>query len=269
MLDVSYGQATDAGKVRPHNEDSLGAFVPRSRQEARAKGWMFVVADGVGGRDLGEVASAKAVEILTAGFADAPEQSSLGTLLMRLIQHANSAIHDDGLNTLRRGRHMASTVVCCALRYDQAVIGHVGDSRCYQIRDGAANLLTADHTVASERHRVGLMNSVQAEQSETRHVLTRSLGPDLFVKAETSTVSVKVGDVFVLCTDGLHGAIEREDLVRIASQHKSPGQIAQELVECAVEVDGLDNATAQVIQVNSTEPIGMYRGRQYLLRQHR
>ena len=266
MLDVAYGQATDPGKVRPHNEDSVGAFIPRSRQEARSKGWMFAVADGVGGRDLGEVASAKAIEIITSGFAEAPEESSLGTLLMRLIQHANSAIHDDGLSSQRRGRHMASTVVCCALRYDQAVIAHVGDSRCYQIRDRTAYLLTGDHTVASERRRIGLMNTIQAEQSESRHVLTRSLGPELFVKTETSTVGVRPGDVLVLCTDGLHGALEQEDLIRIASQRKPPEQVAQELVQCAIEADGLDNATAQVIQVNSTEPVGMYRGRQYLVR---
>ena len=265
MLDVVYGQATDAGRVRPHNEDSAAAFIPRSRQEARAKGWMFVVADGVGGRDLGEVASAKAVAVIASGFAEAPEQTSLGTLLIRLIQHANAAIHDDGLSTERRGHHMASTVVCCALRHDQAVIAHVGDSRCYQIRDRTATLLTGDHTVASDRRRAGFMTSLQAEQSEARHVLTRSLGPELFVKAETSSVWIRPGDVFVLCTDGLHGAIEQEDLVRIASQAKPPDEIARELVACAVEADGLDNATAQVVQVNSTEPMAMYRGRRYAL----
>ena len=73
MLDVVFGQASDAGRVRPHNEDSATAFVPRSRQEARSRGWMFAVADGVGGLDLGEVASAKAVEVMTKGFAQAPE----------------------------------------------------------------------------------------------------------------------------------------------------------------------------------------------------
>lgn len=266
MLDIVYAQATDTGRVRPHNEDSAAAFIPRSRQEARAKGWMFAVADGVGGRDLGEVASAKAVEVIVSGFSEAPEQTSLEPLLMRLIQHANAAIHDDGLSTQRRGRHMATTVVCCAFRHDQAVIAHVGDSRCYQIRDRTAYLLTGDHTVASDRRRAGFMSSLQAEQSEGRHVLTRSLGPELFVKPETSSVWIKPGDIFVLCTDGLHGALEQEDLVRVTSQSKAADEIARELVASAVEADGLDNATAQIIRIVSTDPVAMYRGRRYAIR---
>jgi len=266
MLDLVFGQATDAGKVRPHNEDAAGVFAPRSRQEARSKGWMFAVADGVGGRDLGEVASAKAVQVVTSGFADAPEATSLSSLLIRLIQHANAAIHDEGLSVTRRGRHMASTLVCCAFRHDQAVIAYVGDSRCYQVRDGKVQLLTRDHTIASEQRRLGLMTALQAQQSEARHVLTRSLGPELFVTVDTSTVWVRPRDVFVLCTDGLHGAMEQEDIARIGSQSKAPDEIADELVRYAVEADGLDNATAQVIQIRATEAMGTYRGRQFALR---
>jgi serine/threonine protein phosphatase PrpC len=265
MLDVVFGQASDAGRVRPHNEDSAVAFVPRSRQESRSRGWMFAVADGVGGRDLGEVASAKAVEIMAEGFAQCPEGTSLASLLPRLIQHANAAVHDEGLQTDRRGRHMATTVVSCALRHDQAFVAHVGDSRCYQVRDGNVNLLTRDHTWVSEQRKLGLITAAEADQSEKRHVLTRSLGPELFVTVETGTVSLKPGDVLILCTDGLYGAMYTEDIARIASQNKDPESIARELVAYAVEVDGSDNATAQVIQVRSTEPMGMYRGRLYAL----
>ena|ERR1035437_6761983 len=265
MLDVLYGQATDAGRVRPHNEDAAVAFIPRSRQESRSRGWMFAVADGVGGRDLGEVASAKAVEIMAEGFAQSGEGMSLASLLPRLIQHANAAVHDEGLSPERRGRHMATTVVSCALRHDQAIVAHVGDSRCYQVRDGNANLLTRDHTWVTEQRKLGLITATEAEQSESRHVLTRSLGPELFVTVETSSVSLKPGDVLVLCTDGLYGAMYPEDIARIGSQTKDAERIARELVSYAVEVDGSDNATAQVIQVRSTEPMGMYRGRLYAL----
>ena len=265
MLDVLYGQATDAGRVRPHNEDAAVAFIPRSRQESRSRGWMFAIADGVGGRDLGEVASAKAVEIMAEGFAQSGEGMSLASLLPRLIQHANAAVHDEGLSPERRGRHMATTVVSCALRHDQAIVAHVGDSRCYQVRDGNANLLTRDHTWVTEQRKLGLITATEAEQSESRHVLTRSLGPELFVTVETSSVSLKPGDVLVLCTDGLYGAMYPEDIARIGSQTKDAERIARELVSYAVEVDGSDNATAQVIQVRSTEPMGMYRGRLYAL----
>jgi serine/threonine protein phosphatase PrpC len=265
MLDVVFGQASDAGRVRPHNEDALTAFVPRSRQESRSRGWMFVVADGVGGRDLGEVASAKAVKVIAEGFAQSPEGASLASLLPRLIQHANSSVHDEGLSADRRGRHMATTVVTCALRHDQALIANVGDSRCYQVRDGRATQLTRDHTWVSEQRKLGLISAAEAEQSEKRHILTRSLGPELFVTVDTTTASLKPGDVLVLCTDGLYGAMYAEDIARFASQNKDPDRIAQELVSYAVEVDGSDNATAQVIQVRSIEAMGMYRGRLYPL----
>src|ERR1017187_5239424 len=135
MLDVVFGQASDAGRVRPHNEDAAEAVAPRSRQESRSRGWLFAVADGVGGLDLGEVASAKAIEVLTEGFSKSSEGASLASLLPTLIQQANAAVHDEGLHSERRGRHMANTVVTCALRHEQAVISHVGDSRCYQVRD--------------------------------------------------------------------------------------------------------------------------------------
>ncbi len=170
-----------------------------------------------------------------------------------------------GLHPERRGRHMATTVVACALRQDQAVIVHVGDSRCYQVRDGKALQLTRDHTWVAEQRKLGLITAGEAERSESRHVLTRSLGPELFVTPDTSTVSLKPDDVLVLCTDGLYGGLYPEDIARFASQNKDADTIARELVKYAVEVDGSDNTTAMVIQVRSIEPMGMYRGRLYPL----
>ncbi|HEV2618538.1 MAG TPA: protein phosphatase 2C domain-containing protein, partial [Acidobacteriaceae bacterium] len=163
MLDVVFAQATDVGRVRPHNEDAAGAVAPRSRQESRSRGWLFAVADGVGGMDLGEVASAKAIEIITRGFAQSSEGASLANLLPSLIQQANSAVHDEGLHSERRGRHMATTIVTCALRHDQAVISHVGDSRCYQVRDGKTLQLTHDHTWVTEQRKLGLITAAEAE----------------------------------------------------------------------------------------------------------
>lgn len=265
MLDVVFGQASDPGKIRGNNEDSMGAFVPRSRQKARSHGWMFVVADGVGGTEFGEVASALAVKVMTEGFAQAQERAAHASLLPRLIQHANAAIHDERLQPGRRGRRMATTVVSCALRYDEAWIAHVGDSRCYQVRDGRATALTQDHTLVVEQRKLGLISAADAEQSENRHVLTRSLGPELFVTVETRKVSLQAGDYLVLCTDGLYGGLYHEDIARITSQKKDIEAVSQELVNYAVEVDGSDNATAQVINVRSIEQMAMYRGRLYPL----
>lgn len=265
MLEVVFGQASNPGKIRGNNEDSMGAFVPRSRQESRSRGWMFAIADGVGGMDLGEVASTMAVNVMAAGFAQAPERASLPSLMARLIQDANSTIHDEGLQPDRRGKRMATTVVSCALRYDEACIAHVGDSRCYLVREGKATALTQDHTAVGEQRKLGLISAANAEQSESRHILTRSLGPELFVAVETRKVSLQAGDLLVLCTDGLYGGIYPADIARIASQKKDIETIADELVRYAVDVDGSDNATGQVIHVRSIEGMAMYRGRLYPL----
>jgi PPM family protein phosphatase len=263
MLDVIFGQASDPGKLRHNNEDAMGAFVPRSRQEAQSLGWMFVVADGVGGMDLGEVASAKAVSVIVDGFAQAQSGTSLASLLPRLIQHANAAVHDELLQPQYRGKRMATTVASCALRHDQAIVSHVGDSRCYHVHDGHAVAVTRDHTVVNEQRKLGLVSAAEAAGSEARHVLTRCLGPELFVTADTTTLPLRAGDLLVLCSDGLHDGLYDEDIARIVSQKKDVQEIAEELVRYAVEVDGSDNTTAQVISIRSVEMMAMYRGRPY------
>ena len=94
MLDLQFGQASDFGKVRTNNEDTMGSFIPASRHQARTHGYLFAVADGVGGMDLGEVASATAISILTEEFPKAQAGSMLISLLPRLVQRANTAVHD-------------------------------------------------------------------------------------------------------------------------------------------------------------------------------
>jgi len=142
MLEVQFGQASDFGKVRTNNEDAMGSFIPASRKQARTHGYLFAVADGVGGMDLGEIASATAVSVVAKEFAKAQAGAMLTSLLPRLIQQANAAVHDCTLAPEYRGKRMATTLVACALRYDQAVVSHVGDSRCYLIRGGTARQIT-------------------------------------------------------------------------------------------------------------------------------
>jgi PPM family protein phosphatase len=265
MLDVQFGEASDFGKVRTNNEDAMGSFIPATRSQARSHGFLFVVADGVGGLDLGEVASATAVSVLTDEFARAPAGSMLISLLPRLIQQANSAVHDRALDPQYRGKRMATTLVACALRYDQAIISHVGDSRCYLVRNGQARQVTQDHTLVNEQRKLGLLSAGDIPSSDSRHVLIRSIGPEMFVSPDTTALSLQPSDVLVLCTDGLHDEMSEEEIAAIASQKKDPPQIARELVARAVEIDGGDNTTAQVIRVRSVEQVGMYRGRPYRL----
>lgn len=265
MLDVQFGQASDPGKIRTNNEDSMGSFIPASRQQARTHGYLFAVADGVGGMDLGEVASSTAVSVLTEEFGKAQAGSMLISLLPRLISFANAAVHDRTLAPEFRGKKMATTMVACALRHDQAIVSHVGDSRCYLVRNGQARQITQDHTWVNEQRKLGLISAGDIAQSESRHVLIRSLGPEMFVAADTTALTLHPGDVLVLCTDGLHDEMAAATIAQIASQQKNIDEIARELVAKAVEIDGNDNTTAQVIRVRSVEQVGMYRGRPYRL----
>lgn len=266
MLDIQFGQASDPGKVRTNNEDCMGAFIPSSRHEARSLGYLFAVADGVGGMDLGEVASATAIKVLTEEFAQAQAGTLLPGLVPRLVQHANAAVHDCRLEPQYRGQTMATTLVTCALRYDQAVVSHVGDSRCYLVRKGQARQITDDHTMVNQQRKLGLISAQDMAESDSRHVLIKSLGPEMFVSPDTTTISIQPGDTLVLCTDGLHDELPDRELASIVSQPgKDLNTIASELVARAVENDGNDNTTAQVIRVRSVEQVGMYRGRPYRL----
>ena len=265
MLDVQFGQASDFGKVRTNNEDAMGSFVPASRAQTRSHGFLFVVADGVGGMDLGEVASSTAVSVLADEFAKAPSGSMLINLLPRLIERANTAVHDCRLDPKYRGQQMATTIVACALRYDQAVVSHVGDSRCYLVRKGQARQITQDHTLVNEQRKMGLISADEIAASDSRHVLIRSVGPEMFVSPDTTAVTLQAGDVLVLSTDGLHDEMKEQEIAAIVSQKKDAALIAKELVARAVEIDGGDNTTAQVIRVRAVEQVGMYRGRPYRL----
>lgn len=265
MLDVVFGQASDPGKVRTNNEDALGSFIPVSRSQVRSHGYLFVVADGVGGMDLGEVASSTAVHVVTEAFAKAQPDAMLISLLPRLMHAANAAVHDRTLTQEFRGKKMATTLVVCALRHDQAVVSHVGDSRCYLVRNGLARQITQDHTWVNEQRKLGLISQEEIAESESRHVLIRSLGSEMFVSPDTTAVTVLPGDVLVLCSDGVHDELKPDEMAAIVSQQKDMNEIARELVARAVEIDGHDNTTAQVIRVRAIEQVGMYRGRPYRL----
>jgi len=266
MLELEFAQLSDPGPVRGHNEDFFGHVAPDSPDQARSRGWLFALADGVGGQDLGEVASRTAIETMLAGFRSAAPGEPLSSVLQRLAQAANTRVYETGREAGPGGDRMATTLVACALRFDRAVVAHVGDSRCYLIRRGHASALTRDHTVVNDQVRIGVMSAQEAARAETRHVLSRSLGNDLFVNVDTSEHQVLPEDVLVLCSDGLHGAVSETEIAGVAASSADLQAAARRLVELANEQDGSDNVTVQLIRIQSVERIGMYRGRPYKLR---
>jgi PPM family protein phosphatase len=265
-MDVEFTELSDLGRVRPGNEDYLGHVVPESAQRVRSHGWLFVLADGVGGHDRGEVASRTAVESVVGGFREAAAGEAHGALLGRLVQRANKNVVDAGHDPGGPSPGMATTLVACALRYDRACVAHVGDSRCYLFRKGQAALLTRDHTVAQEHVKLGLLSASEVADAATRHVLSRSLGSDLIVAVEISEHQLFVDDVLLLCSDGLHGAVTASEMAAVAGRGGDLKAAAQRLVDIANQRDGSDNISIQIIRVRSVERVGMYRGRPYLLR---
>ena len=261
-MDVEFAQISDVGRVRTGNEDYLGSVQPGTPERVRSHGWLFAVADGVGGHDRGEVASHTAIETIVEGFRGATAGESHSALLTRLIQSANARVIDAG-HVARV--HMATTIVACALRFDRATVAHAGDSRCYLIRRGQATQLTRDHTLAGDQVRLGVLSAEEAESAETKHVLSRSLGGELIVKPDVAEHQVMAGDVLVLCSDGLHGAVRAGEIAMIVGAAEALDAAAQKLVEVANARDGSDNISAQIIRIRNVERVGMYRGRPYRL----
>jgi protein phosphatase len=266
MLDVEFAQLSDCGRVRDHNEDYLGHVLPATPEKARTNGWLFALADGVGGQELGEVASRAAVECLLAGFRAATGGEGLGTLLPRLVQAANAHVFETGMAARPSGTSMATTLVACALRWDRVVVAHVGDSRCYLVRHGRAELLTRDHTLANEQVRLGVLSARQAAGAESRHMLSRSVGSEMFVNSETAEHLLLPGDILLQCSDGFHGSVEPSEIATLVAHTKDLNESARKLVDVANERDGSDNISVQLIRVLNVERVGMYRGRPYKLR---
>jgi protein phosphatase len=279
MLDLEFAELSDPGLSRDHNEDFIGHVLPSSPAQVQSQGWLFALADGVGGQERGEVASRTAVETMMAGFRRIPKGVMHVSLLPRLVQEANQAVFDKGSSApgtldkvkdpggavVPRGTRMATTIVACALRFDSAVISNAGDSRCYLFRGKNLSQLTRDHTMVDEQVRLGILTKAQAAVGANRHLLTRSLGNEMFVAADTITVNVMPEDVLLLCSDGLHGYVSDTVILRILNTNTALNQAATALVGAANAAGGHDNVSVQLIRIRSVERMGLYRGRPYRL----
>jgi PPM family protein phosphatase len=184
--------------------------------------------------------------------------------LTRLIRTANQRVYEGSGQGSRSGA-MGTTIVVCALRFDRAVIAHVGDSRCYLIRRGRISALTRDHTVGGEQLRMGILTSRQAKATSTSNLLSRCLGTELFVNVDTSDHLLTPGDVLLLCSDGLHRSVSASDIGAAVGPKVDLKAAAADLVSLANARDGGDNVSVQLIRIRSVESVGMYRGRLYKL----
>ena len=253
VLRVVAAGRTDVGLLREHNEDSFALLEGHG---------LYLVADGMGGHRAGEVASRLATTAVTAFFdsttrEDAtwpfhydPSLSIEENRLVTSIKVANRSIYEEG-SRADAHRGMGTTIVglLVAEPLGRVFVGHVGDSRCYRIRDGAIAQLTQDHSLLNEYLRT--MPDLPAAQRDElpRNVITRALGMNDIVLVDLLADEARAGDTFVLCSDGLSGMITDEEIFATVRAHGEPDVACRALIALANDHGGEDNITAVVIHV--------------------
>ncbi|HEY58283.1 MAG TPA: SpoIIE family protein phosphatase [Anaerolineae bacterium] len=236
---------SDTGRKRENNEDAVGGHAPRNAREARQSGWLYVVADGLGGHQFGERASQHAVKTLLEGYCASPDESP-PERLRRLIQQANAEIYQEARRTLEDNQSMATTIVAAAIHQGTLYLAHVGDSRAYLIRGERIYRLTRDHSVVEEMVRSGAMTPEEARTSKLRNRLTRSVGTRPKVEVELSKpIPLQPGDLTLLCSDGLTQYADDEDI--LAAAYGEPRDIVERLIDFANARGGSDNVTVAAI----------------------
>jgi serine/threonine protein phosphatase PrpC len=253
-LELEAGGLTDAGPHRTNNEDSIGCFVPADPLALQRKGYLYVVADGLGGHNAGEVASSSAVARLGEEYYSPSNHTRIEPALRQAVQAANLRIHE----LVHRNpdyRSMETTLSAVAIAGTQAYIAHVGDSRIYHWRAGRLSQLTADHSEAAELVRMRILKPERVRDHPGRNTLTRTLGSRLIPRPDYLRQPVAAGDQFVLCTDGLWSEVEEPEIVEILSAHP-PEQACRELIGRALERDCQDNVSVQVVRVLEVEESG-------------
>lgn len=236
MLRVSdHFERTDTGRQRRVNEDAFHARAP-----------LFVVADGMGGAQAGEVASGTAVEIISSGIA--PEGGTVAQRLTDAVRQANSRIHELSVSDDDRAG-MGTTLTAAWVGEKDVTLVHVGDSRCYRWRDGQLERLTDDHSLVEEMVRQGRLTPEEAAVHPQRSIITRALGPEDHVEPDTITVPARGDDLFLLCSDGLTSMIGEGEIAEVLASTDDIEAAGRALVDRANEAGGRDNITVVLFRL--------------------
>jgi protein phosphatase len=235
LLRISeHWEGTDLGRQRQGNEDNLFVRVP-----------LFVVADGMGGAQAGEVASEMAVQSFGSGLpAGDPAQG-----LVRVVEEANRAIHDRSRSDAKTAG-MGTTVTAAYVGEADVTIAHVGDSRAYVLRDGDLIRLTKDHSLVGELVARGKLTEEQAEMHPQRSVITRALGSEPDVEVDVHVYQARAGDLFMLNSDGLTSMVPEARVKPIIEGAASLEQAGRELIAAANEAGGRDNITVILFRLD-------------------
>ena len=231
--------ATDTGRRRRRNEDSFVVRPP-----------LFAIADGMGGAQAGEVASRLAATVLN----EADGHGSGEERVEELIQEANRRVHQRSVEDAAASG-MGTTLTVAEIVGERVTIGHVGDSRAYLVRDGSLEQLTQDHSLVAELVRSGKLTPEEAEQHPQRSVITRALGTDPDVDVDTFAVEPHLGDLFLLCSDGLTSMVDDRMIERLVEQKRGDlDGLVRELIRAANKGGGEDNITVIAFEIAEGEP---------------
>ncbi len=228
-----FGSRTDVGRVRDHNEDSLAVAPP-----------LYVVCDGMGGHAAGEVAS----EIAASTIAELAPQHADAEALGQAVEAANHAIIRAANEGLGRAG-MGTTCTAAVLDHERLVIAQVGDSRAYLLHKGRLQQLTRDHSLMADMIESGQITPAEAKTHPRRAVITRALGSSPRTQPDLYEINVEPGDRLLLCSDGLSGMVEDDQLARTLSLVEDPQECASQLIDEANRAGGLDNITAIVVDI--------------------
>ncbi len=230
---------TDTGRQRSANEDSLFTRSP-----------VFVVADGMGGAQAGEVASKAAAESFDRELPQAPPEQ----VLRETIEAANRTIHERaGTDPDLAGMGTTITAAIVDAGAEEVAIGHVGDSRAYRLRGGRFERLTRDHSLVEEMRRKGQLTEAQAEEHPQRSIITRALGPEPEVEVDLQTVPAQPGDVFLICSDGLTTMLGDEQIARLLGRATSMETAVRALVDEANRAGGRDNISVIAFRLENAD----------------
>ncbi len=230
MLRISEHWAdSNLGLQRQGNEDNFFVRAP-----------LFVVADGMGGAQAGEVASEMAVKEFDSGL---PDGANPAAGLVEIIERANRAIHDRS-HAEQQKTGMGTTVTAAYVGEQTVTVAHVGDSRCYLVRGGELTRLTDDHSLVAELVRRGKLTEQQAESHPQRSVITRALGPEPSVQVDVEEYEARGGDLFLVCSDGLTSMVHEDGLRPLLVSDTRPlNELGPDLIAAANKAGGRDNIT--------------------------
>ena len=243
---MQVGFKSDKGLRRSHNEDACFVLLPDK---------VYVVADGVGGGNAGEIASRTAVNeianyVVEHPIADMTNKYAIVNYLQNCLDEANSKIFRMA-NTYEENTGMATTAVIVYVAFGKVFITNVGDSRVYLYRNGQLVQLTEDHTYVNTLVKAGILSKEQAEVDERKNVITKALGAESTVEPDFFQVDIMKDDIFIICTDGLYDEVENPEIIQVLSKDQSMSDMCTELINRANKNGGRDNIT--IISLKVTE----------------